>query len=224
MGYSNGMNAKMLGDKAEPLKLGLVGYGKMGKMVEAVALKRSHTLCRPEEAEICIDFTHPEAVLANVQKYAEMGKSIVMGTTGWYEALPEIQQIVNRYQIGFLWSPNFSLGVNLFLQVVEEAARRYLAYPDYKAAGVEWHHDQKKDAPSGTALAIQKRIKGACPFASVRCGTLPGTHQVIFDSPADLITLTHEAKSREGFALGAVIAAEWLKGKKGCFTLEDTFS
>ncbi|MCB1114499.1 MAG: dihydrodipicolinate reductase [Chlamydiia bacterium] len=206
------------------LNLGLVGYGKMGKMVEVILKKRSHNLLEPDQADIIIDFTHPDAALENIQKYGEMGKNIVMGTTGWYDKLPEVEKMVEEYQIGMLWAPNFSLGVNLFLQVVHEAAKRYLSYPEYKVAGIEWHHDQKKDAPSGTAIALQEAIEKPCEFASVRCGTIPGTHQILFDSEADLITLTHEARSREGFALGAVVAAEWLQDKKGLFTLKDTFS
>lgn len=205
------------------LKLGLIGYGKMGKMVEKSALLRSHAIAAPEAADILIDFTHPDVVLENLEKYASMGKSIVVGTTGWYDKLPEVEKLVAKYQIGLLWAPNFSLGVNLFLQVVKEAAARYLSHPEYKVAGVEWHHDQKKDAPSGTALALQKAIEKPCEFASVRLGTINGIHEVMFDSEADLITLRHEAKNRQGFALGAVKAAEWLYGKKGIYTLEDTF-
>lgn len=218
------MNHEKTKPTSSTLKLALIGYGKMGKMVEKWALKRSHLISSAADADICIDFTHPAAALPNIKKYAEMGKNLVVGTTGWYDHLPEVEALVKKYQIGLLYAPNFSLGVNIFLQVVEEAAKRYLSYPDYKVAGVEWHHAEKKDAPSGTSLAIKKRIHAPCEIASIRCGTIPGTHQVLFDSEADLITLTHEARSREGFALGAVVAAEWLSNKKGLFTFEDTFT
>lgn len=147
-----------------------------------------------------------------------------MGTTGWYDRLDEMKALVDKYQIGFLYSPNFSLGVHLFLQVVEEAAKRYLAYSEYSVGGIELHHSEKKDAPSGTAKAIMEIIDKPCEFVSVRLGAIPGTHTVIFDSKADQITLQHEARSRESFAIGAVKAAEWLHGKKGFYTLEDMFT
>ena len=203
------------------LKLGLIGYGKMGRMVERVARERQHEIVGGEEADICVDFSHPSVAVDHVQKYAAMKKNIVMGTTGWYEALPEVKKLVERYQIGFLYSPNFSLGVLLFLQVVEEAARRFLPCGEYDVGGFEIHHRSKVDAPSGTAKAIVERIGKPVDFGSIRCGSIPGTHTVIFDSKADQVTLTHEARSREGFALGAVKAAEWLEGKTGFFTLED---
>lgn len=207
----------------KPIKISLIGYGKMGKMVEKVALERSHQIVNVSDADICIDFTHPDAAFKNIELLAEKKKSIVMGTTGWQHQLPEVNKLVEKYQIGFLHSANFSLGVNLFMQVVEEAAKRFLAYPDYQVAGVEWHHSEKADAPSGTALALEKKVGRPVNFASVRCGSIPGKHELIFDSKADQITLIHEARSREGFALGAVRAAEWLKGKTGVYTMEDLF-
>lgn len=205
-----------------PLKISLIGYGKMGKMVEIAALARHHTIVEPALADICIDFTHPDAAVESIHRLAKENKSIVMGTTGWYDRLPEVEAIVKKYQIGLLYSANFSLGVNLFLQVVEEAAKKFLSF-DYNVAGIESHHHQKIDAPSGTALAIEKRVGVPVKFASVRCGSIPGKHELIFDSPVDQITLIHEARSREGFALGAVQAAEWLKGKTGLYTMEDMF-
>lgn len=147
-----------------------------------------------------------------------------MGTTGWYNRLKEMKAIVDEHQIGFLYSPNFSLGVHLFLQTVEEAAKRYLSHSEYCVGGIEMHHAEKEDAPSGTAKSIMEKIGKPCAFTSVRLGTIPGTHTVIFDSKADQITLQHEARTREGFALGAVKAAEWLHGKKGFYTLEDMFA
>ena len=176
-----------------------------------------------DQADICIDFTHPDAAIENVKKLASLKKNIVMGTTGWYEKIDEVQTLVEKYQIGFIYSPNFSLGVQLFLKVVEDAAKRFLAYPEYSPGGYELHHEEKKDAPSGTAKALIKKIGKPMEFASIRCGSIPGTHTVIFDSKADQVTLTHEARSREGFALGAVRAAEWLDGKKGFFIMEDMF-
>ena len=209
---------------SETLKLALIGYGKMGRLVEKAALARNHQIVDLPDSDICIDFSHPDAVLNTLKKIGPMQKSVVIGTTGWHEKLPQVKELVAHYQIGCLHSANFSLGVNLFLQVVEEAAKRFLAYPDYDAAISESHHQEKKDAPSGTALLLAKKMGKPVEIASVRCGHIPGTHTVLFDSQADLITLTHEARSREGFALGAVRAAEWLQGKKGLFTMEDIFS
>lgn len=209
---------------SETIKFHLIGYGKMGKLVEKAALSRNHEIVDLENADVCIDFTTPEAVLDTLKKIAPLKKNVVIGTTGWQQHLPEVEELVKEYQIGLLHSPNFSLGVNLFMQVVEEAAKKFLAYPDYQVGALELHHSEKKDAPSGTALSLAKKIGKPVEFASVRCGNFPGTHSIFFDSKADLITLTHEARSREGFALGAVRAAEWLQGKKGIYTMEDIFS
>lgn len=237
------------------LKIVLLGYGKMGQSVEHIANMRNHKIVAkidpqcPEasfelsHADVIIDFTRPESVLANVKKFAPLGKNIVMGTTGWYEHLPEIKQIIKEENIGFFYSPNFSVGVNIFLKIVEEAAKLINHYPEYDIAGIEYHHNQKKDAPSGTAKAIAEKLlknitrkKQVCydmvnreikgdeiHFPSLRTGTFPGTHTVIFDSQVDSINVTHTAKTREGFALGALLAAEWLKGKKGIYTMEDLF-
>lgn len=225
------------------LKIGLIGYGKMGRAVEASAIARHHEIVEPEFADCLIDFTAPKAVLGNMEKFAPLKKNIVMGTTGWYDKLPQVERIVKEEKIGFLYSPNFSIGINLFLKIIEEAAHLFDSYPDYDVAGYELHHNEKKDAPSGTAMAIASRIvnnikrkkniqfdkvdrqikEDEFHFSSLRCGSIPGTHTIMFDSKADRITLTHEAKSREGLALGAVLAAEWLHGKKGIFTMEDMF-
>jgi len=237
------------------MKIALIGYGKMGQLVEKIAIQRGHTIVSRisqksplskeaiKDSQICIDFSHPEAVLKNVQHVADAGKNLILGTTGWHEHMDSIKTIVSKHQIGFLFSANFSIGVNLFLAIVNEAARLMNEFPDYDVGMVELHHNKKADSPSGTALAIaqkllaniqrKKHIRKDTPEArippdalhisSLRCGSIPGTHSVIFDSPADTITLTHEARSREGFALGAVAAAEWLGGKKGFFTIEDMF-
>jgi 4-hydroxy-tetrahydrodipicolinate reductase len=225
------------------LKLALIGYGKMGKAVEAAALQRNHDIVKPEFADCLIDFTAPDAVLDNVRKYAPLKRNIIMGTSGWADKYKEIESIVKEEEIGFLHSTNFSLGVNLFFKIVEEAAKLVNHYPQYDVGGLEIHHNEKKDSPSGTAMTLAKKLvqeihrkkrvqydkinKTPSPdeihFASLRMGSVPGTHSVYFDSSADRITLTHEAKGREGFSLGAVVAAEWLQGKKGIYTMEDVF-
>lgn len=225
----------------------------MGKMIEKSALARNHSIAAKfssqnlisintvKESDVCIDFSHPDAILNNIHTLAKAGKNIVVGTTGWYDKLDEVKQIVKKNRIGLLYSPNFSIGVNLFLEIVSAAAKLLDLFPDYDVGMIEAHHNQKVDSPSGTALAISqellKQIKrkkriveelqgkpipsDAIHLSTLRCGAIPGTHSVIFDSPADTITLTHQARSREGFALGAVVAAEWLVGKQGLFTLND---
>lgn len=215
---------------SSPLKVALIGYGKMGKAVEAVLQQRGHAVISTnsvhDHADICIDFSAPDAVVNNVRSAAEAGKSIVVGTTGWYDQLDAVTQIVNSNKSGLLYSPNFSIGVQLFLSLVAEAAQLFDPFTDYDVGGYEMHHSQKLDMPSGTAQQICRQIqqnmthKKEISFPSVRTGHIPGTHTVLFDSPVDTITLTHTARSREGFARGAVAAAEWLCGRKGVFTLE----
>lgn len=222
------------------LKIALIGYGKMGKMIEQMAVMRDHEIVAiidPEKenreitldalsaADVCIEFTRPDAVLDNIRKTLRLGKNIVVGTTGWSDSLESVERWVTESGAGLFYASNFSLGINLFLKTVEHAADLFLKRANYQAAGVEIHHKQKLDSPSGTAIAIQDaiaRASGNTPiFSSVRCGSTPGTHTVYFDSPADTITLTHQARNREGFALGAITAAEWMLGRKGIYTMED---
>ena len=194
-----------------------------------------------KDVDVCIDFTMPEAAVENIRKAAKFKKNIVMATTGWYTRMDEVKKIVKEAGIGFIWSGNFSLGVNIFFRIIENAARIMNNADMYDLFAYEIHHNQKKDSPSGTAKSIEKilldNIKrkkkivedkldrkinaDELHFASVRGGDIPGTHVVGFDSTADTIELKHTARSREGFALGAIMAAQWLKGKKGFFTIED---
>jgi 4-hydroxy-tetrahydrodipicolinate reductase len=238
------------------MKIALIGYGKMGKMVELAAGSKGHDIVAKidphqqmqsitqesiNNADVCIDFTHPVSVLKNIKEIASLGKNIVMGTTGWYHHMDEVKKIIRETDIGFLYSPNFSLGVALFLEIVEQAASLISPFDTYDVGGYEVHHQQKVDSPSGTAKAIAERllanisrkkevVYGAIKekispehihFSSLRMGSIPGTHTVTFDSPVDTITLTHTARNREGFAIGAISAAEWLHGKKGFFNLND---
>lgn len=238
------------------MKIALIGYGKMGRQIEEVALQKGHEIVArivrqsPEkkliaetlhEAEVCIDFSHPDCILDNIKQVARCRKNLVVGTTGWYDHLDSIKGIVSDSKIGFLYSPNFSLGVHLFLNIVAEAATLIDKFEDYDVGVIEAHHNKKADSPSGTAKTIAdillSRIKRkkclscntaegqmdphALQIASVRCGNIPGTHTVQFDGPVDTITLMHQARSREGFARGAVSGAEWLNKKSGFYTLED---
>jgi 4-hydroxy-tetrahydrodipicolinate reductase len=236
----------------------LIGYGKMGKEVERVAKERGIRVVRVfdvdtnqdaagltkealKQTDVCIEFSTPEAVMENIRAVAEAGKNIVVGTTGWYDRLDEVRSLVKARRIGFLYASNFSLGVNIFSQIVMDAAHLFDRHAGYDVAIQETHHRGKADSPSGTALSLaslvlqnlrrKSEIVSGAPreplrenqlhTASTRVGSVTGQHRVVFDSEADTIELVHTAKNRAGFALGAVVAAEWLKGKKGFFTMRD---
>jgi 4-hydroxy-tetrahydrodipicolinate reductase len=232
------------------MKIAILGYGKMGKLIEKSALERGHEIVSVIDsaeksdfngAQACIDFSHPDAVLDNVEKAAKSQTNIVIGTTGWEEQSGDVEKLVSGAGIGCVYSPNFSLGVQLFLRIVKHAAALMDSYAQYDVSGIEMHHREKVDSPSGTAKAIAKSLveglkrkelavyhpgerrieENELHFSSLRCGQIPGTHSVIFDSLIDSITLTHEAKNRSGFALGAVAAAEMIGDKKGLFTFEE---
>ena len=194
------------------MKIALLGYGKMGKMVEKISFP--HEIVEAMHADVLIDFSHPEAIKRHVQMAAAMHQNIVIGTTGWYEDLQAIQDIAAAADIGVIYGPNFSIGVHIMTHLVHHANRLISHFPEYDIAGVESHHRAKVDSPSGTALKL------GVPFVSVRVGYDPGTHKVIYDSEVDTIEITHRARSREGFARGAIRAAEWIQGKKGFFSFE----
>ena len=177
-------------------------------------------------ADLLIDFSRPECAVDNIIAAAKYRKNIVVGTTGWYDRLPEITNEIESSGIGCLYSPNFSTGVALFNVLVTQAAQLFSRDRNYDAAAIEIHHNKKLDAPSGTAKALVASIEKECtgvhvPVTSVRVGTVPGTHTIIFDSTHDTITLTHAAHNRAGFAEGAVDAAEWILGKSGIYTFDD---
>lgn len=176
--------------------------------------------------DAAVEFSTPSAVLCNIERLAAIGVNTVVGTTGWAEHMASAKTAVEDAQTGLVWSPNFSIGVNVFLHVVAEASRRLAAFPEYGAWAWEIHHITKKDAPSGTLLQIAQEMKKADPKRSVdlsssRAGAHPGTHEVGFDSAADTITLRHTARSREGFARGALQAARWIAGKQGWYEFRD---
>ncbi len=199
------------------MKIGLIGYGKMGKCVEKHALSRGHSIYignDPQKADLFIDFSIAEAVLPNLEMLATARKPVVIGTTGWNIAQGEA--IVVDNQGTALYAPNFSLGIAYFMQLLEKACGILV---DYTNSGVEVHHTEKRDAPSGTAKKITQQF--GIPFTSQREGKVAGKHTVVFDSPEDRICLTHEAKSRDGFALGAVKVAEWIVDQTGWLTLDD---
>ncbi|MDR0502507.1 MAG: 4-hydroxy-tetrahydrodipicolinate reductase [Treponema sp.] len=249
------------------MKLALIGYGKMGKIIEQIALSQGHTIGAVVDlfaadtavsglsisksiADACFDsvdaaieFTQPAAAAENIIALAERKIPVVSGTTGWYGLLGEVTKIVEREQSALMWASNFSIGVNLFYRIAWHAAELFNKFPEYDAGGFEAHHNKKLDSPSGTAKTLAEgvisridrknkivweRMKGSpeadeLHFPSLRIGSVPGAHSLFFDSPADTIEITHTARSREGFAGGALKAAQWLiMGKKrGVFTIDD---
>ncbi len=220
-------------------RLAICGYGKMGKLVEKLAPEYGFTtVCIVDENEctgdlngldVAIDFSVPSAVVANVEKFAALGVNMAVGTTGWHEHLHEVKSIVDRHGIGLIWSPNFSIGVNIFKRLVAEAARLMADQPEYGAWAWEIHHATKKDSPSGTLLQLVHTMRHAGYERSIdavgsRAGAHPGTHEIGFDSAADTITLRHSARNREGFARGALHAAKWIIGKKGVHEFGEALS
>lgn len=217
------------------MKIAIIGYGKMGRMIEKVAQEKGHqvvSIIDPEfnnsissetlgDAEVCFEFTKASSVVENISQLVVLGKNVVVGTTGWEDHIEGVRGLVEKSEVGLFYASNFSVGMNLFIKVLQEASKRIVPTELYDVAGVEAHHNQKLDAPSGSAKMIAESLDIEVPFSSIRCGSIPGTHTVIFDSPVDTITLTHTARSREGFAQGAITAAEWLQGRAGFYTMED---
>jgi 4-hydroxy-tetrahydrodipicolinate reductase len=227
----------------ETRRLALIGYGKMGRLIEQLAPEYGFTTSLKLDefnntdfegltaenlrgVDVAIDFSIPAAVRRNVEAIAALGVNIVLGTTGWLEHLDAVKHAVETHGIGFIWSPNYSVGVNAFMRVVREAAKLLAAQPEYGAWAWEIHHATKKDAPSGTLLKLVDEMKKAgygrpISSASNRAGAHPGTHEIGFDSLADTITLRHTARSRDGLARGALKAAQWIVGKKGFYEFGD---
>lgn len=223
------------------MNLLVLGRGKTGSLVAEVATERKHHVRIAGAAEnancaalgstslsgvdCVIDFTTPHSVMAHIEACAKAGKNMVIGTTGWYKEFDRVRALVDQYKTGFVYSPNFSIGVNLFFEVARSAAAALRH--DYSGQIFERHHIHKKDAPSGTAIAIQKLLHEIAPkhepleITSFREGEVVGFHEVILESQADRIYLSHDAKSRRGFADGAVRAAEWVVGKKGFYDFKD---
>ena len=258
------------------MKAVLVGYGKMGRLLEARLLEKGHEVIAAvdpfyrgkaaelplyasledalkgargkglKDADVVLEFTQPDMAVKNLLFLIKEKIPVVTGTTGWYDKLPEISRAVHDAGTSLLWASNFSLGVNLFYRIAEYAAKMMDPFAEYDVAGVETHHNKKADSPSGTAKILVERVLSQMPrkkkavyemlekpptadelhYASVRVGSVPGTHSLIFDSAADSIEITHTVRNREGLAGGAVIAAEWLTSQKrtGVFTVEDALA
>ncbi len=223
------------------MRIALIGHGAMGKLIDRLATEKGHEIgCivddtdagfaadqlaeRLRGCDVAIDFTVADAVRRNVETCVAAGVPLVEGTTGWNSQRGEIEQLVRDGGAALVFGANFSIGVNLFYKIADFAAGLFSRFPEYETFVEEQHHSRKKDAPSGTALKIReivsKHVKVG-EIAATRAGNIPGTHRVGFDGSADQILLVHTARSREGFALGAIMAAEWIVGKKGFFEFTD---
>lgn len=223
------------------MNLLLLGRGKTGSLIYEYAVEHGHQVrsigasenrsgeaLRPGalgDIDVVIDFTTPSAVLPNIEACARAKQNIVVGTTGWYAELSKVRTLVEQSGIGFVYGANFSFGVNLFFEIAQVASEALKH--GYGGVIEEQHHVHKKDAPSGTAVKIQQVLEEAggkkLGIASIREGDIPGTHTITLESEFDTLTLTHAAKSRRGFAEGAVKAAEWLKGKSGFYEFREIF-
>jgi 4-hydroxy-tetrahydrodipicolinate reductase len=216
------------------MKLLIVGYGKMGRLVDQLAQDQGiQVVGRVDEgrdewapADVAIDFTTADALARNFPRYLEQRLPVVIGTTGWAARAAHFRQEAEGAGLGVVASANFSIGVNIFQLVVNEAARLMNQQPDYGAWIHESHHITKRDAPSGTAILLRDSMIGAgygraIDMSSTRAGAIPGTHTVGFDGPSDTIELTHAARDRRGFATGALVAARWIQGRRGWFTMTD---
>lgn len=209
------------------MRVAVVGFGKMGREVAALLPERGHEAvivgrgdAYPKDCAVGIDFTAPGAALANIERAVAAASRYVVGTTGWLDALETVRARVDEAQGGLVHAANFSLGVNLFYAIVRETAALLAPFPAYDPYVVERHHREKKDAPSGTARVLAGFVGSAVPISSVRAGGIVGDHVVGFDSGGDEILLEHRARNRRGFALGAVLAAEWIATRTGVHDFE----
>lgn len=228
------------------MKIALLGYGRMGKAIEKIAEKRGHEIVAKidknnpldslNNADVAINFSVPNAALANITNALNVGIPVVCGTTGWLDHKKEVDALCNKLEGAFLYASNFSLGVNLFFELNKKLASYMQGFTEYKVEIEEIHHTQKLDAPSGTAITLAEgvidnseheqwhldgEVQKGFPIKALRENDVPGTHTVSYHSEIDSIEITHTAHSRTGFALGAVVAAEWILGKKGVFGMRD---
>lgn len=241
------------------MRIALIGFGKMGKMVyeiskdwnvEVVTIidpfsleteNKKITYESVKNADVCVDFSTPDCIIENINLLIEMNKNIIVGTTGWYDNIDSIKSKVIEKNIGFLYASNFSIGMNIFYKIIEYSSKVFEHFKNYDVSGLELHHNLKLDSPSGTARELaniimenlsrkEKHLFGntkgkidstTLQFASIRCGSIPGIHKIIFDSFSDTIELTHSVRNRRGFAEGALLAAKWIQHKKGFYTFKD---
>lgn len=225
---------------AETPRIAILGMGKMGREVDALAREkgvdvvarldvgeiadRAGALAALKGAQVAVDFTTPDAAVSNIELCLEAGCPVVVGTTGWYGELPRVRGLVQQKNGALLWAPNFSVGVALVRALCERAGELLRGLEGYDVHLTETHHAQKKDAPSGTALLLRDALASSgreVPITSVRTGTVPGRHEVSIDGAYEQIVISHDARNRRIFADGALRAALWLRGRKGVFTMDD---
>lgn len=236
-------------------KIAIIGYGAMGHELERLApsvgcdvvrifdINRPLTVDSPSEWDVAIDFSQPDAVLENVKTVCTIGRNLIIGTTGWHALLPEVRQCVQEAGIGCVWGSNFSVGMQMFLRIIRTAAKLAQDSPEFDVMLHEWHHAQKKDSPSGTAISIANVIidemnrknhiavetqhgiidPAALHVTSTRGGSVVGRHDVTLDSPFDTIDIIHSAKNRSGFANGALVAATWIAERTGFYDFSDVY-
>jgi 4-hydroxy-tetrahydrodipicolinate reductase len=225
------------------MNLAIIGYGKMGRLIERLAPEYGFdaklrldvdnnanfeglTAANFRGIDAAVEFSTPSTAPENIERLSQLGINVVVGTTGWFGQLERIRSVVDGGQTGVVWSPNFAVGISVFSQLVEEAARLLARQSEYGAWAWEIHHTTKKDAPSGTLLALIERMKQSgykrtIDASASRAGAHPGTHEIGFDSASDTITIRHTARSRDGFARGALRAAKWVVGRKGFFEFRE---
>jgi len=240
------------------LKIAIIGYGQMGKLIEQLAVQNdceivaiidpllgnNITAETVSNADVCLEFSTPDAAFSNIKKLVELGKNVVTGTTGWFDKLDKIKIMVEKARTGFVYGSNFSIGMNLFYSIIESTAKLMNKADNYDLSGLEIHHNKKKDSPSGTAKILSEIIlrnierktksqfdrlerqieKEEFHFSSIRYGDVPGTHSISFDSEADTIELKHTARNRNGLALGAIKAAKWIKNNQGFYNFTDNLN
>ena len=215
------------------MKIAILGYGKMGQAIERIALQRGHEIIlktnsqNPADTadfsavEVAIDFSTPDTAFSNISSALTQGIPVISGTTAWLEKQTEAEQFAMQNNTAFLYASNFSIGVNLFFELNKKLAQLMSNHEQYQASMKEVHHIHKLDAPSGTAISLAEDMQGEIHIESERTGEVPGTHIITYQSGIDSIEIKHEAHNRQGFALGAVLAAEWIKDKKGVFSMSD---
>lgn len=231
------------------MNIALFGYGKMGKMIEQIAQERGHTIVAKIDVgtadvdfaamDVAIDFSTPDAAFENITNCFKNGVPVISGTTGWLSKYDKAVELCIENKGAFIYASNFSLGVNIFFELNAQLARMMSKLEQYKVSMKEIHHTQKLDAPSGTAITLAEGIIGnssyidwkldtadekTIPIKSIREGMVPGTHSICYESDVDSIEIKHTAHNRQGFALGAVIAAEWIQGKTGVFSMKDVLN
>lgn len=240
------------------MKIALIGYGKMGQEVEQLIKSTNHKIVSVSykkidekldldgisKADVAIDFTSPDVILSTIKTVMGLKKPMVVGTTGWYDKMPQVERLVKKYKGSLIYGQNFSIGANIFFSIVSYASLLIGKYEDYDVFGIETHHTGKKDSPSGTARKLAEIIiknnprkttlqlekldrqirKEELHFVSIRGGRNFGMHEIVFDSPSDEIRLSHQAWGRKGFALGAIQAAEFIRNKKGFYNFNEIFA